>query len=190
MTKKSFDEKLTAYAELAVKVGVNLQPGQRLVIRAPIESAPFVQKMAACAYQIGSPLVSVMYNDDQLNLIRFQNAPAGSFDTFPEWEADALVACAERGDAFIRVAATDPDLLKDENPDDVSVSIKSAQRHLAKYMKYPMSDAIPWLVISMPIPRWATKVFPGLSDEEATEKLWDAMFKACRMEKEDPIKAW
>ena len=190
MTKKSFDEKLTAYAELAVKVGVNLQPGQRLVIRAPIESAPFVQKMAACAYRIGSPLVSVMYNDDQLSLIRFQNAPAGSFDTFPEWEADALVACAERGDAFIRVSATDPDLLKDENPDDVSVSIKSAQRHLAKYMKYPMSDAIPWLVISMPIPRWATKVFPGLSDEEATEKLWDAMFKACRMEKEDPIKAW
>jgi len=190
MTERTFDEKLTAYAELAVKVGVNLQPGQRLVIRAPIESAPFVRKMTECAYRLGSPLVSVMYNDDQLSLIRFENAPKGSFETYPEWEADAMVECAKRGDAFIRVSATDPDLLNDQDQDDVSTAIQSAQKHLAKYMKYPMSDAIPWLVISMPIPQWAKKVFPNCSEEEATEKLWNSVFEACRIHTEDPVAAW
>ncbi len=190
MSLKNFDQLLAAYANLAVKVGVNIQPGQRLFIRAPIEAAAFVRKMTECAYKAGSPLVSVLYNDDQLTLQRFRHAPAGSFETFPEWEADAMIACAKRGDAFIKVAASDPDLLKDQNPDNVSASVRSAQRHMAEYMQYPMSDAIPWLVISMPIPDWATKVFPGMSEAQAVDLLWDAMFKACRADQPDPIAAW
>ena len=190
MSIPNFEKLLESYANLAVKVGVNLQPGQRLVIRAPIEAAEFVRKMTECAYKAGSPFVSVLFNDDQLSLLRFQHAPAGSFETFPEWEADAMVQCAKRGDAFIKVAATDPDLLKDQNQEDVSTAIRSTQRHMSEYMQYPMSDAIPWLVISMPIPTWAVKVFPGLSEEEAVDKLWTAMFKACRADQADPIAAW
>ena len=190
MSIPNFDKLLDAYANLAVKVGVNIQPGQRLFIRAPIEAYEFVRKMTECAYKAGSPLVSVLYNDDQLTLARFKHAPAGSFETFPEWEADAMVACAKRGDAFLKVAAADPDLLKDQNQENVSASVRSSQRHMAQYMQYPMSDAIPWLVISMPVPAWAVKVFPGCSETEAVDKLWDAMFKACRADQPDPIAAW
>lgn len=190
MINKDFSQMLEDYANLAVKVGVNLQPGQRLVIRAPIESALFVQKMTECAYKVGSPLVSVMYNDDQVALARFKHAPKGSFAVFPEWEASALLECAKRGDAFIRVSATDPDLLKDQNPDDVSTTIRSAQQHMSEYMSYPMSDRIPWLVISVPIPSWATKIFPEMDEEAAQSKLWDTIFKACRIDQDDPIAAW
>ena len=190
MSIPNFNKLLEAYANLAVKVGVNIQPGQRLFIRAPIEATEFVRKMTECAYKAGSPLVSVLYNDDQLTLARFQNAPKDSFETFPEWEADAMVQCAKRGDAFIKVAAADPDLLKDQDQDDVSASVRSAQKHMAEYMQYPMSDAIPWLVISMPVPTWATKVFEGCSEAEAVDKLWDAMFKACRADQPDPVGAW
>ena len=190
MSLTNFDQLLDAYANLAIKVGVNIQPGQRLLIRAPIESANFVRKMTECAYRAGSPLVSVLYSDDQLTLKRFENAPTGSFETFPEWEADAMVACAKRGDAFIKVAATDPDLLKDQNQDDVASAIRSAQRHMAEYMQYPMSDAVPWLVISVPVAPWATKVFPELDEASAIDRLWEAMFKACRVDQPNPVDAW
>ncbi len=190
MSIANFDQLLEAYANLAVKVGVNIQPGQRLFIRAPIEAAELVRKITECAYKAGSPLVSVLYNDDQLTLKRFQHAPADSFNTFPEWEADAMIACAKRGDAFLKVSAADPDLLKDQNQDDVSTSVRSAQHHMAEYMQYPMSDAIPWLVISMPVPEWAKKVFPGVTESEAVDKLWTAMFKACRADQPDPVAAW
>lgn len=190
MSIPNFDRLLEAYANLAVKVGVNIQPGQRLFIRAPIESADFVRKMTECAYKAGAPLVSVLYNDDQLSLKRFENAPDGTFDTFPEWEADAMVQCARRGDAFIKVSATDPDLLKDQDQEAVSTAIRSAQRHMAEYMQYPMSDAIPWLVISVPIPEWATKIFPNVPVEQAMDQLWEAMFRACRADQPDPVAAW
>jgi aminopeptidase len=187
---KTFEQKTADYADLMVHVGVNLQHGQRLVIRAPIESAALVQKIAVSAYKAGAPLVSVLYNDDQLSLIRFQHAPKGSFETFPEWESDALLQCAKRGDAFIRISATDPDLLKDQNPDDISTAIRTAQRYYAEYMKYPMSDAVSWLVASVPIPKWATKVFPGEGESDAVSKLWDAIFSSCRIDQMDPVAAW
>jgi aminopeptidase len=190
MSEKTFEQKLADYADLAVRVGVNIQPGQRLVIRAPIESAPFVRLIAKAAYKAGSPLVSAMYIDDALTLTRFENAPAGSFATYPEWEASSLVECAKRGDAFIRVSATDPDLLKDQNSEDVSTATKSAQEHLSEYMKYPMADKIPWLVISMPIPSWSQKVYPGLPKDEAVSKMWDTIFKVCRADLPNPVEAW
>lgn len=190
MSLPHFDRLLEAYANLAVKVGVNIQPGQRLLIRAPIESAPFVRKLTECAYRAGSPLVSVLYSDDQLTLKRFENAPSGSFETFPEWEGDAMVSCAKRGDAFIKVAASDPDLLKDQDQDKVATAIRSAQRHMAEYMQYPMSDAIPWLVISVPVIEWAKKVFPEATEAEAMDLLWDSIFKTCRVDQLNPVDAW
>jgi aminopeptidase len=187
---KTFSEQLDDYASLMIKVGVNLQAGQRLMIRAPIESADLVQRLTACAYRIGCPLVSVIYHDEQLSLARFQHAPKGSFENFPEWEADALLQCAKRGDAFIRISASDPDLLREQSPEDISTAMRSAQKHLAEYMKYPMSDAVAWLVASVPIPAWAKKVFPGNSPEKAMEQLWKAIFQSCRIEREDPVDAW
>ena len=41
----SFEKHLEKYAEVAVKVGVNIQPGQTLLIRSDIEVAPFVRKV-------------------------------------------------------------------------------------------------------------------------------------------------
>ena len=187
---KSFVESLQAYARLAVHVGVNLQKGQRLMVRAPIEAAPLVREITACAYDAGAPLVSVLYHDDQLSLARFQHAPKDSFETFPEWQADALLACAKRGDAFITVSGTDPDLLGSQNPDDVAAAMRSGQKHMAPFMAYPMSDRVVWCVISMPIPAWAAKVFPGMSAEESQLKLWDRIFTTCRVDQADPVQAW
>jgi aminopeptidase len=86
-----FEQNCEKYAEVIVKVGLNLQPGQKLLIGppfhgvtgVPIELAFLVRSIASQAYQAGARLVEVMWADDQLRLIRIQNAPRDSFEEFP-----------------------------------------------------------------------------------------------------------
>ncbi len=80
---------LQIYAELTVKVGLNLQAGQRLLVIGPLasggaslEAAPLVRRIAASAYRAGAPFVEVLWGDEPLLLARFQNAPRDSFSQF------------------------------------------------------------------------------------------------------------
>jgi aminopeptidase len=105
-----FEQNLDKYAEVIARVGLNLQPGQRLLIGmpmfgiygTPLELAPLVRLIVAKAYRVGARLVDVMWNDDQLRLIRFQHAPRDSFEEFPTWRADAVFEAAKAGgEAFV-----------------------------------------------------------------------------------------
>ena len=186
----SFEQLLANYANLAVKVGVNIQPGQRLVIRAPIDAAPLVRLIAASAYRADARYVDVLWQDDQVTLSRFQYAPRDSFGEFPQYLADGLTSYAQNGDAFISVSASDPDLLKDQDPALIAQSQRAMRRYLAPYYDHIMRDAVNWCVISAPIQSWAAKVFPDRPVEEQLQALWDTIFAACRVNQNDPVTAW
>jgi aminopeptidase len=51
-------------------------------------------------------------------------------------------------------------------------------------------NTVNWLVIPASYPGWATKVFPDLPSEEAVAKLWQALFRVCRLDHPDPLAAW
>ena len=108
---------LERYADLAIGVGLNLQPGQHLVIRAPIEAVELTRALAARAYAAGCPYVDVSYSDDQLQLVRFRHAPADSFEEFPAWRVRGMIERAEQGAPFLTVAGGNPDLLKGQDPE-------------------------------------------------------------------------
>ena len=186
----SFDQKLQNYADLAVKIGVGLQAGQRLLVRAPIESAPLVRLIVESAYKVGARLVDVMWTDDALTLARFKYAPRDSFEEFPTWQADALIKIANEGDAVLSVHAADPDLLKDQDPDLVALVQRVNQSHLIPFRRKVMSDELNWSIISLPIASWAAKIFPGSPPDEQISKLWDAIFQVCRIDQPDPVAAW
>lgn len=119
-----FQRNLEKYAEVIVTIGLNLQPGQRLLMGypgsglhgVPLEAAPLVRLIAKKAWQVGARLVDVLWNDDQLRRIRFQHAPRDTFEEFSEWRAAAFIQAAEAGDAVLRISAEDPDLLADQDP--------------------------------------------------------------------------
>jgi aminopeptidase len=186
----SFEEKLQNYAELAVRIGVGLQAGQRLLVRAPVESAPLVRLIAASAYKAGSRLVDVMWNDDAITLARFNYAPRDSFEEFPTWQADALIKIANEGGAVLSIHATDPDLLKEQEPDLVALVQRVGQTHLLPFRRKVMSDELNWSIISLPIASWAAKVFPDHSPQEQIARLWETIFKVCRLDQPDPVAAW
>jgi aminopeptidase len=185
-----FEQKLQNYADLVVKVGLNLQPGQRLMINAPLEGAPLTRQIAASAYKAGARLVDVLWADEELTRIRFQHAPRDSFAEFPHWRTDGLLEAAEQGDAFLSVHVYDPDLLADQDPDLVSITMRTYDEHMLPIRNYTMRDATNWTVIAIPIPSWAARIFPDLPPEEQMSRLWETVFAVCRLNKADPVVAW
>lgn len=187
---KSFDNMLNEYAKLCVKVGINLQKSQPLVINAPIEGAEFVRLVAKHAYELGAKQVHVNWNDEALTKMKYENAAMEVFEKFPKWYANGLEEFAEDGAGFLSIYSEDPELLKEIDPKKIAANNKSASMALKKFRKYTMNDINAWCVVSIPTKSWAKRVFPDVSEEEAIKKLWNAIFMATRMDLDNPIKAW
>lgn len=185
-----FERNLAKYAELAVKIGVNIQPDQYLYIAASIEVAPFVQKITKIAYENGAKQVFVDYVDDVISRTRYELAPENSFDFFPPWKIQEREWLAEQGAAFMSIVSQSPDLLSGIDSKKIASFQKAAGTALNKYRQYVQADKISWTVIAAPSEQWASKVFPELPKENQVDALWDAIFKATRSDLENPVKAW
>jgi aminopeptidase len=185
-----FQKNLEKYAELAVKVGVNVQKGQTLVVNATIDAAEFVRLIVKKAYETGAQNVIVNWNDDTVNRTKYDLAPDEAFQEYPIWRAKETEDLSEKGAAFMSVVSSSPDLLKGVDPERISNFNKAAGKALAKYRKALQSDKVSWTVIAAAAPAWASKVFPDEPVENQVNKLWEAIFKATRVDVENPVEAW
>ncbi|MFL0251303.1 aminopeptidase [Clostridium neuense] len=181
---------LTKYAELVVKIGVNIQKNQTLVVNSPIECADFVREITESAYKCGARDVQVRWKDDKLSRIKYLNAPEEIFEEFPEWQKEFYISYARQGAAFLSIAASDPEALKGVDPNRMVKAEKASDAAIKEYVDRMMSDKNPWCVVSMPTKKWAQKVFPNVSEEEAVEKLGEAIAKTIRLNEKDPVAAW
>ncbi|MFX1574781.1 MAG: aminopeptidase [Promethearchaeota archaeon] len=193
-----FEKNLDKYAEVIVKVGLNLQPGQRLLIGAPIfaetyapiELAPLIRLVVKKAYQIGSKFVDVMWVDNQLQPIRYKYAPRDSFEEFATWRTDLVYNMAKNGEAILIIYAEDPDLLNDADPDLLTTVQRTYFKHEEPIMDLLVQNTMNWSVITAPLNGWVDKVFPNIPSEERKHKFWDTIFEICRIKQEDPVLAW
>ncbi|WP_391558174.1 aminopeptidase [Robertmurraya sp.] len=186
----SFQANLEKYAELAVKVGVNVQPNQTLVINTSLDSAEFVRLVVRKAYEVGAHNVIVNWADDMVTRAKYELAPDAAFTEYPEWRARELEELADKGAAFMSIVSSSPDLLKGVNPERIANFQKAAGTALSNYRKKIQSDKVSWTVIATPSPDWAAKVFPDAAPEEQVNLLWDAIFKATRADLDNPVEAW
>ncbi len=184
----NFENNLDKYAQLAVKVGVNIKPNQTLVLRSPIECAYFVRKVVKEAYNCGAKKVYVEWSDEECTLIEYLNAPEETFNEYPKWTADKYTDIAKEGGAFLTIYAQNPDLLKDVDPQRVANFQKASASALKEWRSYTLSDKCKWSIISIPTESWASKVFPN--DKDCVDKLWDKIFTCTRVDNDDPVLAW
>ncbi|ANE46483.1 peptidase M29 [Paenibacillus swuensis] len=183
-------KQLQNYADLVVKVGVNVQQGQTVVVMAPVVAAPLVRLIASSAYTAGAKNVHVEYNDEELSLIKFQQAPEEAFTEYPMWRAKAWEDYAHEGAAFITVYSPNPDLLNHVDPARIATASKTASTALSNYRGSLMNHTNAWSLISYATPEWAAKVFPEVNSEAAVTKLWERIIDATRIGLEDTIQAW
>ncbi|PFN79467.1 aminopeptidase [Bacillus sp. AFS076308] len=185
-----FKKNLEKYAELAVKVGVNIQKGQTLVVNATLEAAEFVRLIVKKAYETGALNVIVNWNDDIVTRTKYDLAPDEAFLEYPVWRAKEMEDLADNGAAFMSIISSSPDLLKGVNPERIANFQKAAGKALANYRKAAQSDKVSWTVIAAASKDWAAKVFPDEPSEKQVTKLWEAIFKSVRVDTENPVEAW
>ncbi|MDQ1910001.1 aminopeptidase [Paenibacillus sp. GD4] len=185
-----FQEKLERYASLAVQVGVNIQPGQTLVVTAPLASAPFVRLVAKKAYEAGAKNVHIEWQDDEATRIKYELAPDEAFLEYPMWRAKGWEEMAENNAAFLSVLAPNPDLLKGIDPQRIANANKTAGEALKTWRTYPMTDKVSWSIVAVPSEAWAAKVLPDQDEAGRVDALWELIFSATRINREDPVQAW
>jgi len=193
-----FEQKLEKYAEVILKVGLNLQPGQRLLIGGPmldadgvpLESAPLVRLITKKAYQMGARLVDVVWGDVQLRKIRFQNAPKDSIEEYPKWRIDSRYDISKAGDANVNFSSPNPDLLSEVDSELVSKFQTSYYKQMKHVYDLLTANAFNWLIVPFPNDDWADKLFPDVPQNSRKDKLWDIIFEICLINHEDPISAW
>ena len=187
MAKQQMLEK---YAELALKTGVNLKDNQVLMINSSIEGVDFTRILVKKAYELGAKDVVINWQDDEITLERYLHATEEALTTVPQWLVDKYLHYAEDDVALLSVRSTNPDLLKDVDPERVAKATKASAEAMKGFRKYTMNDKIAWSIISIPTNDWAMKIFPGKDAETAKELLWEQIFNIVRVNTDDPIKAW
>lgn len=173
------EEKLQEYARLLVRVGLNVQKGQDLIISCPVECAYFARLCAAEAYAVGCREVVMNWHDDAMSRMKYLQAAEDVFETVPAWRERFFNDYAKAGAAYLAISATDPENLKGVDPQRIVKSQQASGKALKDFDRLQMASGFPWCIASIPIPSWAGRVFPGAAD--AVDRLWDAIFAAVRI---------
>ncbi|KQR04670.1 aminopeptidase [Deinococcus sp. Leaf326] len=186
----TFEQKLRNYARLAVRVGLGVREGQRVLVQAPVDTAPLARLVVREAYAAGASFVDVRWDDDDVVLARFELAPEGTFETISKWRVDAELETANDGGAVIAIRATNPGLLSAVDPQRVATHQRALATYRKPYSQQVMTNRLNWNLISAPVPGWATLMFPNATEPQAIEKQWDAIFAATRADQPDPVAEW
>ncbi len=189
--------RLEAYGDLAVRVALNLRPGQRLMIIGPLvnggvslEAAPLVRAVAASAYRAGAELVEPVWGDEPLLVSRFQSSRRESLTAVSRWLPTALVEHVHGGGALLSIYANDPDLLAAQ-PVELVGGLQQAVSHaFVPFRQLISRNDTNWAVIAAAGEAWAGKVYPDAPPAERSARLWQTIERFCRLDRPDPVAAW
>jgi aminopeptidase len=177
-------DRLHRFAELVLKIGVNLADGQDVQINGLIEHAPLVRALAEQAYRLGARSVDVVYSDPHVRKSRIENAPVETLDWIPPWINDRLEWSVGAEAAHITIAGDpEPDLMADVDPK--RSSLERTNFPPARLTQVG-SAQVNWTIIPYPSEGWASSVY-GKPD---VERLWQDIERFMRLDQPDPVAAW
>ena len=184
-----FDPKmLDKMANVCVKFGLNLQYGQDLIITSTVESLPLVRRITEEAYKAGAGVVTTILSDEELSLAKYRYGSEESFDKAPEWIFKGMSEAFGNNTARLAISGDNPMLLSGQNPDVISRVGKAMSIASKPAMEKITNFETNWNIISYPGTKWAKQVFPELSENDAVNKLAQAIFSASRIDGENPLK--
>jgi aminopeptidase len=179
----ALNSKVDAYADLAVRVGANLQEGQTLFLMSSVEHAPLTRALARAGYRAGAEYVDVRYVDQHVRRAMIELGPDEALTHTPDWMK--LLYERMEGEALIATTGDpEPELLSDLDGERVG---RARMRELIEiHRKQMLERAINWSIVAYPNEGWARQVF----GEPDVERLWDAVAYCTRLDEDDPVAAW
>ncbi len=185
-----FEQNLDRLAEVAVRTGLGLAPGQELVMTATLDAIPLVRRITAHAYKAGASLVTTLFTDEESALLRFRYGSDASFDAAASWLYEGMAQAYRNGAARLAITGNDPSLLSKQDPEKVSRVNRATSRAYRPALELITRHEINWTIVACATDAWAAAVFPDLPQDEALARLWDAIFAASRADQPDPVAAW
>jgi len=181
--------RLQKYAELIVKKGLNLDPGQEVLILAALDQPDFVRSVVELCYRAGASRVLVQWKDDPVEKLHQLYCSEKTLSRLDSWELARLRWRAKKLPALLWLDSDDPDAMEGIDQG------KRARAQMARFPRIkPFRDAMEgrhqWCIAGIPGEKWAKKVFPGLPPRKAVDMLWKAILTASRAESGDPCKNW
>ena len=183
-------KQMEQFAELAVRVGANMQPGQTVVVRCDVACQEFAHLIVAKAYEFGAKKVIMQWSDEIVSRMGMLNQTVESLCEVPQWAIDQSQYFIDQKVCLISIKAGDPNIYKGCDPVKLKESALASGKAMINFRKATMSNLLRWTLVSIPTPAWAQQVFPGIPAEEAVDKMWDAIGHIMRLDQEDPTEAW
>lgn len=189
---QGFIQRLRWYAELVVRCGLNVQPGQLVNISAEIIHRPFAALVVEEAYRRGAGYVNVELIDPLHMRSRMREGRPEFLKKVPAFFSAKYDELVETGAANLKILGPEyPDCLSDLDPDGVN-EVRKANYRAAKrfYTEGIEKSKVHWCVVAAATPAWAERIFPDLKGRIAEEKLWSEIFRICRVEDGDFMVRW
>ena len=190
MTIANFEEKLQNYAELIVKVGVNVQPGQEVVLYINVDQQRLAHLIVKEAYQAGAGKVMIKWSDTFAQREFLEHASDEFLENVPEFAKEEAQYIAEHRCCRISVMSEDPGAFGGIDQKRVAAYQSANGKALMPVRQATQNNDLSWTVVAAASPAWAERVFPDLKGEAAVDRLWEEIFKTTRIDREDPIQAW
>lgn len=183
-------ELVEKYVKLIVRSGANVQAGQGVTIRISPELADFGRMLVKEAYEAGAAWVRVDWEDQAITKLAYEYQSTDELATVKEWEEERLKYSVETLPARIFITSADPDGLKGMDQAKLS-EVSRRQYPVLKPYHDAMENKYQWVIAGAPSVAWAKKIFPDLSEAEAVDNLWAAIFDTSRVSlEEDPLETW
>ena len=184
------EAKLREYAKLIVKIGANVQKGQRVRLQAGVDQVLLATMVTEECYKAGASYVELIWECGPINKLSYQYATAETLGTVQNWEEERLKQMTVDLPVRIFIDSSDPDELAGISADLLS-TVRQMRGKVTKKYRDQLDGKHQWLIVAAPSPAWARKVFPGEPEDIAVEKLWNAIFDCLYLkEGEDVEKIW
>ncbi|MFC0524941.1 aminopeptidase [Pontibacillus salicampi] len=184
------EEQLKKYAELAVRIGVNVQKDQLVIIHSDIKNVTFARLVQIAAYEAGASNVVMDWTDEQSTKQFYLNAAEDDIDHFPDWQKARFREWEDAGAAYIHIVSENLEVFKDVSTERIRRFQTASRTKLKDYYAKIRSHEVRWCLLAVPYYAWATKVFPHLSKEEALQSLWQLIIRGARADGKNPIIDW
>ena len=172
---------LRKYAELAVRIGVNVQPGQLMVLTSPVDCAFFARLCVEEAYRAGAGEVRVNWVDERTDKLRYQYEAQDSMTSIAPWRIEQKQNDIDRQCCFLYLKSSTPGLLADVPGEKLQAVRVAEELAFEKFEFYTMANHGQWSIVAVPSFAWAKKVFPELEEQAALDALWDAVLAGVRI---------
>ena len=181
-------ENLRKYAQLLLKRCLCLNHKRPLLVTAPIKAIDFIEVLTHEAYQLGINDIYFDWYDDDLKHEQLLHLSDEELVKSPFWNKVIYDEYAKKNAAFLMLCSDDIDLMNDIPEEKITLTIRHNRASSPLFREMQRVDEVPWCIAMVSTEISSKKVFPN--DENSKDKLWDEIFKACLVNKDDPLTEW